>query len=183
MIDIYKEWDDPFDYETLQERLRRPKRVNMTESLYKKIRNAMFVVYKNLELLDFIDQEPVMKWLLSRVTNSTKWGGASSWDRHDPNDDWASTTELRLLDGETLRWWEYHQLGSYARQVIENEEFGWFIDTGDMGDPAALGRYYYDKDRHIGRALNIDRICSVLQLSAHDIAEAHRLFGRSADKG
>jgi hypothetical protein len=64
-----------FDYEKLEERMVGPERLVGTRFAYRSLKVYLFRIDKRLELLDFVDREPVMKWLLSQITDKTEEPG------------------------------------------------------------------------------------------------------------
>jgi len=129
-------------------------------------------------LLDFIEKEPVMKWLLCRV--------AQAWQS-----DWETITKdtnPRLRDShwetitkdtnQTLRELNWIVLTT----TYEDEDGDWRLRTGVDAmmswerEEWALwhaGTYGF----FIGKTLEIQNIISYLELTGHEIMEAERMYG------
>jgi hypothetical protein len=132
------------DYKKLEERMKRRAVVPGTEGVYTTINLSEFYIKTYLELLDFIDQEPVMRWFLNRVNDAT------DWCLYDPGVDYPDHLSLRLSDSVALRW--------------TGHDFGWeIIYEGEKGR----------EWKFLGFELNIDKIRPILEqhLSGHEYAD------------
>lgn len=123
------------------------------------------------ELLDFIEREPAMKWLIDRV---------------EPTDDFCSCIELYRMYlsqfGHVALATRFHKCCS-GGSCSQNPE-----DTvAEQGIVAAL--CYDDETSHrwfinngcvfdVGPSLDIEKIISILKLNTHEVAEATELYGK-----
>jgi hypothetical protein len=64
-----------FDQKKLEERMARSERLVGTQFAYHSLKVYLFQINKRLELLGFVDREPVMQWLLSQITDKTEEPG------------------------------------------------------------------------------------------------------------
>jgi hypothetical protein len=145
-----------FDYNKLNETMKRTERLAGTNHLYESINSDLFELFKNLELLDFIDREPVIRWLLSRNPEPT------DWPMPHPN---VRTVAPVFLTSQTALFWLVGGL----------EEDQWMVAREPFCDNA-----YW-----IGPTLEIEKILPLLEgeVGAHEIAEAMRLSRIPEEKG
>jgi hypothetical protein len=116
-------------------------------------------------LLDFIDREPVMKWLLSRVEKARKVAEVEGLTTCDYGmGDYPAECFIFLMtsiNGKSLNYVAGLDWGCICDPLLEN----WYIS------------YQNEEDICIGETLNISKIISALKLSAHDVADAEVIYG------
>jgi hypothetical protein len=145
-----------FDYNKLKEAIERTKRMSGTDHIYDSISADLFELNKNLELLDFIDREPLIRWLLSRNPEAT------DWPMPHPN---VRTVAPVFLTAQTALFWIVG--GRYVDQ--------WMLAQIPPTDIA----------HWLGPTLDVYKILPLLdgEVSAHEIAEATRLSRMPAEEG
>src|ERR1700728_4023922 len=127
------------DYKKLEERMARPERLVGTWFAYHSLEMYLLEINKHLELLDFVDREPIMQSLLSQITSKTEW------PRIHPDIETVASTLLR-----------------------DKAALFWCVSEWTLTDEAG-GDYF-----RVGPPLDIERIFSILGLSAHERAETIR---------